>query len=134
MSGKSYGLTGEPQKAVKHYETAYKQKQFDASMTASLLNTMAEAYVALKKFSRADELCLRSVKMIPMQVGGYYMLYKSAAEQNKNEEALQWLKTLHGKNSQIKTSAKSISTDVLISEDKILYSMGSLYLKSGEMD
>ncbi len=129
-----YGLTGEPQKAVKHYETAYKQKQFDAPMTASLLNTMAEAYVTLKNFSRANELCLRSVRMIPMQVGGYYMLYKSAAEQNKNEEVLKWLKTLHEKNFQMKITAKSISTDVLISEDKILYSMGSLHLKSGDMD
>jgi tetratricopeptide (TPR) repeat protein len=70
--------------------------------------------------------------MIPVQVGGYYLLYEIANKQNNYKGAITWLKKLYEQNKEVKLSEKRISTDILIDEDRILYTIGSFYLKSGD--
>jgi glycosyltransferase involved in cell wall biosynthesis len=128
-----YSMTDEPEKALNHYEKAYRLNQFDAPMTASLLNTMAESHVKLGHYDIAKALCKISVKMIPIQVGGYYLLYKIANKQNNYRDAITCLKKLNEQNKDVKLSEKRISTDILIDEDRILYTIGFNYLESGDL-
>ena len=129
-----YSMTEEHRKALVHYEKAYTLKQFDNSMTASLLNTMAESHVKLGNYDIAQEFCKISLTMIPRQVGGYYLLYEIANKQNNYKGAITWLEKLQVQNKEVKLSEKRISTDILIDEDRILYTLGLLYLKSGNTD
>jgi glycosyltransferase involved in cell wall biosynthesis len=128
-----YSMTEEHAKALMHYEKAYALKQFDKSMTASLLNTMAESHVKLGNYDIAKKFCKISLTMIPVQVGGYYLLYEIANKQNNYKGAITWLKKLHEQNKEVKLSKKRISTDILIDEDRILYTIGFNYLKSGDL-
>ena len=129
-----YSMTDEPETALNHYEKAYRLNQFDKSMTASLLSTMAESHVKLSNYEIAKRFCEMSIKMMPIQVGGYYLLYEIANKQNNYKDAITWLKKLYEQNKELKLSKKRISTDILIDEDRILYTMGLLYLKSGNTD
>jgi glycosyltransferase involved in cell wall biosynthesis len=129
-----YSMTDDPEKALDHFEKAYRLNQFDEPMTASLLNAMAESHVKLKHYEIAEALCKRSIEMIPIQVGGYYLLYEIANRQDNYKGAITWLEKLREQNKEVKLSEKRISTDILIDEDRILYTMGLFYLKSGNTD
>jgi glycosyltransferase involved in cell wall biosynthesis len=129
-----YSMAEEHRKALMHYEKAYDLKQLDRSMTASLLNMMAESHVKLKNYDIAKTFCELSLTMIPIQVGGYYISYEIASRQNNHKAAIISLKKLHEKQKDIKLSEKHISTDIFIDEGRILYTIGSLYLKSGDID
>ncbi len=129
-----YGMTDEHRKALIHYEKAYALKQFNKSMTASLLNTMAESHVKLGNYDIAKTFCELSLTITSIQAGGYYLLYEIANRQNDYKSAIKWLKKLHEQKKGVKLSEKRISTDILIDEDRILYTIGSLYLKFGDID
>ena len=128
-----YSMNEEHGKALKHYEKSYALKQFDKSMTASLLNTMAESHIKLGNYDIAKGFCEASLKLIPIQVGGYYLSYEIANKQNEHNDAILWLKRLYQKNKEIRASKKRISTDMLIDEDKIIYTIGLKYLEFGDL-
>jgi tetratricopeptide (TPR) repeat protein len=129
-----YGLTGKQEAALKHYRVAYRLKQFDADMTASLLNTMSETLIRLGKPEQARKYVTRSIRMKPIQVGGYYLQYKIAVAKQAYEEALRWLEKLLKMNRKVMESRKTISTDVLIDEARILFTIGGIYQQLGRLE
>jgi len=130
----NYGLTGEPVKALKHYKIAYKLQNFSKPMQASLLNTMAETELQLKKTESATTHCHRSIQLIPNQVGAYYLLYKMALNTQNIQPALKWILKLELNNSKIKKSGRQISTDVFLDEILLGSEIAGLYIKYKQHD
>ncbi len=122
-----YVLTGNPRKALNHYRTAFNLKQFDPAMSVSLLNTWAEALLKLNRLEEARRKAHKSIGTKPLQAGGYYLLYKISFAERKYEEAASWLEELLVKTRALKRKEKTISTDVVIEEEKILFTLGGVY-------
>ena len=129
-----YGLTKELEKALKHYKVAYDLKQFNSEMTASLLNAMSESLLKLTRYKEARENCIKSISKKPVQAGGYYLLYKISMEEGRDEEAVEWLQKLLSMTEKLQFKKKTLSTDILIDRDKIMFTLGCLYDKVGELD
>jgi len=125
-----YAMIGENENALKYYNIAHNLNQFDKQMKVSLLNTMAEVYLKTGNLEKANSLSHDSIKLESMQVGGYYLLYRIADEKNNYSEAIEWLEKLLENNRRLENRLKTISTDVLINENRILYTLGKLYQKS----
>jgi len=129
-----YVLTGDPRKALNHYRTAFNLKQFDPAMNVSLLNTWAEALVKLNRLEEARSKAQKSIRTKPLQAGGYYLLYKISSAENKDEEAAAWLEELLVKTRDLKRKEKTISTDVVIEEEKILFTLGGVFRRLGRFE
>ena len=129
----NYGLTGEQEKAVKHYKIAYQNNTFETGMQCSLLNTMAEALMKLQRYEQAEKYCFESIGKIREQVGAYYMLYRIAAARSQEELALQRLLELEKQNKWLQTHSKKLSTDVLFSGDDLAYELAKNYEKTGRL-
>lgn len=130
----NYGMLNKPEKALVHYRKAYNLKQFDPAMTASLLNIMSGNLVKLNMLEEAYEYGTKSIKLKPVQAGGYYILFKIATAKQEDENAIRWLQKLLYMTEKIGNTKTTISTDVLISPEKILLNLGSLYNKAGRID
>lgn len=128
-----YGLTGLPQKALHHYKIAQRLNQFNVGMKATLFNTMAEVYVMMKNYERAKLLCIQSIQFIQQQVGAYYLLYRIALETNQLNEAIKWMEHVYERNESQQLSGKLLSTDVLINSDQLLFALGSLHIRAGNL-
>ena len=126
-----YALAGEHHRALPHFETAYRKKQFDAAMTASLLNSMSDTLIHLDQVDRAARYARESLRLFPRQVGGCYVKYRVAAAHGDSAEAIRWLKQLLENSQYFQQHPKQISTDVLIEAHKIHYELGRQYLKCG---
>lgn len=126
-----YGMTGEQNKALKHYKIAYKQHAFEDQMQASLLNTMAEAELLLKKYDASLAHCRQSVKLIPEQVGAYYIQYRVASAQHKTAEQLEALLEMEKHNSYLHERTKNLSTDILFDPQILHVEIAALYVKNG---
>lgn len=126
-----YGMTGEQNKALKHYKIAYKLHSFEKQMQASLLNTMAEAELLLKKYDSALAHCRQSVKLIPEQVGAYYMQYRIALAQNKTADELAALLEMEKHNLYLRERTKNLSTDILFDPEILHVEIAALYVKNG---
>ncbi|HGY54757.1 MAG TPA: glycosyltransferase [Caldithrix abyssi] len=114
-----YGVTGEPKKAARHYERALGLNQFSNRMTASLLNVMAENYLTLGETEKARKRCLQSIRMVPHQSGGYYLLYRIEAQKGNWPEAEKRLLELKRHNAAIRGKEQRIATDIHLSDDFI---------------
>ncbi len=132
--GQYYGINKQHTKAIQHYKLAYQLKQLPAHMTASLLNVLAQELLKIELIAESKQYVQQSVKMITIQAGGYYLLHKLALAEDKPLEAIHWLKELLIKTRMIRASRKYISTDVLIDDDRILYTIGSLFHKNHQFD
>jgi glycosyltransferase involved in cell wall biosynthesis len=128
-----YAMTDEPDKALKHFRKALELNQFDDAMTASLLNTTAEALNKLKLFDEAGELIGRSIGIIPEQVGAYFMAYRKTQGQGQWSEALEWLSKLEYYNNLLRTQAGKISTDVLLSPEQVVFARGTVLEQLGRI-
>jgi glycosyltransferase involved in cell wall biosynthesis len=128
-----YGLTGLPQKALHHYKQAYRLNRFNPGMKASLLNTMAEVYFMMDNFEKAAANCRQSIEIIRDQIGAYYLLYRIADKTGRLEESIQWMEQVYEQTERMRTTSKRISTDVLIDRDQLLFTLGSLYLRVGNL-
>ena len=129
-----YGLLKEWNKALKHYEIAERLGQLDTELMASLLNTKAESLFNLKKYNQVKESCNKSIQKEATQIGAYYMLYRTADTQGETEECIKQLKLILKNTKILKNKTKSISTDVLIAEEKVLYTLALNYLKLEQTD
>lgn len=132
--GQHYGLTGKNIDALQQYKIAFKLNQFDAEMNASLLNTMSESLMKLGRMKEAINKAKQSIKLKPIQAGGYYLLYKISSEKGEDNEAILWLKKLLHMTHRLQLEEKTISTDILIDENKIRFTIGELYMKLEEPD
>lgn len=129
-----YGMLDKPEKALVHYHKAYNLKQFEADMTASLLNIMSGNLLKLNKVEEALEYTKKSTSLKPIQASGYYLLYKISVAKKEDEKAINWLQKLLTMTKKIQNSKTTLSSDILINEDKILLTLGSLYYKNGRID
>lgn len=124
-----YGLMKKWHSALKHYDIAERINQFDIAMTASLLNTKAEALFNLEKYEQAKQICIKSIKKESLQVGAYYMLYRIADAEQIPDKCIRQLEIILKNTRILQKQIKSISTDVLISEERILFTLALNYLK-----
>jgi len=125
--GQQYGLLGNHQMAMKHFNHAMRLNVFAKSMRISLLNAMAESQMELKKYAEAEKLCLQSFKLLSGQVGAYLIYYRLALRTGKLDLALQRLKQLEAQNQMQSPERKQISTDVKIPRQNILLEFVELY-------
>lgn len=116
-------------KAIECYEKAYQLDQFEKRMKVSLLNTMAEAYFNTEDFKKTLSFSEQSIRLEPLQVGGYYLLYRLSDKYGETKKSIYWLEKLLENNQILSEQVKTISTDVLIDEKRIYYVLGSLYKK-----
>ena len=130
--GQFYGLNKNHDRAKKHYKKAYYLDQLPGPMKASLLNVLAEESLKTNQPQEAEKYARQSINLIDLQVGGFYILYKIAQVKNQNKTAIQHLQTIFTNCKTIKNTKKRLSSDVLIEEDKILYTIGNLYLSEDE--
>jgi glycosyltransferase involved in cell wall biosynthesis len=131
--GQFYGLNKNHDRAISHYQKAFRLDQLPSPMQASLLNVMAEESLKTDQLQKAKKYANKSIDLVELQVGGFYILYKTAQIENQNNIAIQHLQTIFTNCKIIKKTKKRISSDVLIEEDKILYTIGSLYLCEDEL-
>ncbi len=117
----NYSQTLEWDKALKHYRSALKKHRFEPGMEVSLLNTYGEALMKTGQLGKAKEIALQSVSKIKEQAGGYYLLYKLAESASTKGEALEWLLKLYETTMRLRTSAKKLSTDILLNQDDLIY-------------
>ena len=129
-----YGIMNNPEKALVHYRKAYDLKQFEPAMTASLLNIMSGNLLKVDRIDEALEYTTKSISMKPVQASGYYLLYKISVANKEDDNAIKWLQKLSAVTEKIQNSKTTLSTDILINEDQIQLSLGSLYYKNGKID
>lgn len=129
-----YGLTGKPELADTHYKKALQLDQFNPRMTASLLNTMSENLIALKKYTQAEKYSRKSVQLFDEQVGAYLNLYRIADKISKHEQAILALESLIQNNKKLKNNAKpsALSTDIIIDETMLTEMLGLSCIKNGD--
>ena len=123
----NYSLTLDWGKALKHYQSALKHHRFETGMEAALLNTYGEALMKTGHLDRAKEMALKSVAKINEQAGGYYLLYKLAESSGDKREALEWLLKLFKSTLKLRTSAKTLSTDILLNQEDLIFEIAKLY-------
>ncbi|MBN2280406.1 MAG: glycosyltransferase [Candidatus Marinimicrobia bacterium] len=130
----NYALEKKYTEAVKYFDKALHLKQLDNNLTSSLLATYAESLIALEKYDEAKNLITESLQIVKMQTGAYYLLYKIAEKTGSQEEVENSLLQLWEVNNQVKQTGKKNSTDVIISEEKILETLAFFYQKSGQKE
>lgn len=118
-------------KALGHYERAVALKQFDKKMTVSLYNTYSETLFALGKYQEAKKYIRKSLSLQPVQAAGYYLQYKLALKDQQPEKAVLYLKKLLRVTRQLKGQKKRVSTDILIPDEKIKFTLAGLYSDLG---
>ncbi len=69
-----------------------------------------------------------------MQSGAYYMLYKCSEQQNNYEESVEHLTLLLRNTKKLNSQPNNIRNDVLISEHKIIKTLGDIYSKIERQD
>ena len=132
--GDFYALNNQHQKAISHYQTAYKLDQLPSDMTASLLNVLGEEFLEIGEYQQAENCIKKSLDIINMQVGGYYLLYKLAEQRDQTSLAIKNLKKVLHNNRQIKKNGKKLSNDVVIEENKIFHTIGNLYYQTHDFE
>lgn len=132
--GQFYALDGDHHKALEHYLIAYRLDQFDKSLTGSLLNVIAESYIEVGEYKKAKEFAVKSMRLCPDQVGCYYLLYKVNNREGKYSRCLEYLSKMLEKIPLIESGRKSISTDVVVDEIKVLYTRILCGVKAGELE
>lgn len=125
--GQHYGLNRQHDKAIHHYKIAYHLHQLPKAMTASLLNVLAQEHFRKGLLPEAKKYGQKSLELVKQQAGGYYLLYEIAKRENRMVEAVEWLQELLRMTRKIRATRKHLSTDVLIDEDKILYTIAESY-------
>lgn len=129
--GQNYSLEKEWKKAIHHYRIAYNKHQFKNDMACSLKNIYAEALFNMNEIDEAKNLAMESIKIIPRQVGAYFLLFKL---NEYKPEALDWLIKLEQMNAQVLQKGKQLSTDVLLSQDDIIIEIIKRYEQLNNLD
>ena len=130
--GQNYSSSDEVEVALECYEEALSLKQLEPNMEASLLNCTAQACFELEQFDRVEQLSKRSLKIIPMQAGAVYNLYKLAEDRGNNSETIYYLKKLLKNSKYLQNHPKQMSTDTLPPVFRVLSILGNTYLHAGE--
>lgn len=132
--GQFYALEGDHHKALRHYLVAYKLNQLDRPLTGSLLNVMAESYIEIGEYERAEEFALRSMSLCPDQVGCYYLLYKLSSRKEEYSRCLKYLSKMLDMIPLVRAGKKSISSDVVVDESRVLYTRVLCGVKAGKLE
>jgi len=132
--GQFYALNNQCNKAIKEYKVAHKLDQLPSDLTCSLLNVLAEELIKIEEYQAAQKYAQESLKITKKQVGGFYLLYKVAEQQGDLNKAINNLKIILKNSQDIKNTRKQISTDVVIEDDRILFTIGSLYHHKQELE
>jgi len=130
--GQNYSSTNENEQALEYYDRALSLKQLEPTIEASLLNCTAQACFNLGNLDRVEELSKRSLKLIPMQAGAVYNLFKLAEIQGSNRDIIFCLKQLLKNTQYLQNHPKQISSDTLPPVFRILSILGNTYLKTGD--
>ena len=120
--------------AIKHFKIAIQYDTLGKSLTIDALNVMSQAYSYIEEWERAKRYSKQSIKLNPTQSGAYYMLYKCSEKQNNYEDSIEYLALLLRNTKKLNSQPNNIENDVLISEHKIIKTLGDTYTKIGRQD
>ena len=120
--------------AIEHFKIAIQSDTLGNSLTKDALNVMSQTYSYLGEWERAKQYSEQSIKLNPTQSGAYYMLYKCSEQQNNDEDSLEYLRLLLRNTRKLKSQPNNIGNDVLISEYKIIKTIGDIYKRIGMQD
>ena len=130
--GQNYSSTDDYEQALECYDKALSLKQLEPNIEASLLNCTAQACFKLGILDRVDKLSKRSLKLIPMQAGSVYNLFKLAEAQGNESETINYLNQLLKNSKYLQNHSKQISSDTIPPVFRILTILGNAYLKAGD--
>tara|TARA_B100000959_G_scaffold201361_1_gene210748 strand:- start:1752 stop:3113 length:1362 start_codon:yes stop_codon:yes gene_type:complete len=120
--------------AIIHFKIAIKSDTLGNSLTTDALNVMSQTYSYLEEWEKAKKYSKQSIKLNPMQSGAFYMLYKCSEQQNNYKESVEYLTLLLRNTKKLNSQPNNIGNDVLISEHKIIKTLGDTYTKLGRKD
>ena len=130
--GQQLSLSGKLDESLAHLEKAFDLNQFEKEMTVSLMNVMAETYFKLNQIEKSEYFAQMSIKKETLQTGAFYMLYRIANEKKNYFKALEAIEQIRANNKKISGTDPRISTDVIIADDKLLYTKAILLEKAGK--
>ncbi|SVA94721.1 uncharacterized protein METZ01_LOCUS147575 [marine metagenome] len=120
--------------AIKHFKIAIQSDTLGNSLTMDALNVMSQAYSYLEEWEKAKKYSMQSIKLNPVQSGAYYMLYKYDEHQNNYQQAVEHLTFLLQNTKKLNSQPQNIKNDVLVSEHRIIKTLGDTYVKIGRQD
>ena len=120
--------------AIEHFKIAIQSDTLSNSLTKDALNVLSQTYSYLGEWEKASKYSKQSIKLNPMQSGAYYMLYKCSEQQNNYEESVEHLTLLLRNTKKLNSQPNNIRNDVLISEHKIIKTLGDIYSKIERQD
>jgi len=120
--------------AIKHFKIAIQYDTLDNSLTMEALNVMSQAYSYLEEWEKVKKYSMQSIKLNPVQSGAYYMLYKCDENQNNYKQAVEHLTFLLQNTKKLNSQPQNIKNDVLVSEHRIIKTLGDTYVKIGRQD
>jgi len=130
----NYSGLKEYDKAVKHFEIAIQSNTLDNSLTIDAFNVISQAYSFLGDWEKAKSYSKQSIKLNPVQSGAYYMLFKCAENKHDYQQAVKYLICLLQNTKKLGLQPQEIKNDVLVSEERIVKSLGDIYLKIERQD
>lgn len=129
--GQQYTINAVFDKAEHHLITALHLNQLQKAMSASLLNVLGEVMLKQKRLQQAQHYAQQSIKLMPKQVGAYYILFKIHSTSNQWEKALEAVNLMSQYSNYIKKHGWQISTDVTLNESDLLFERARIYLAQG---
>lgn len=120
--------------AIKHFKIAIQSDTLGNSLTMDALNVMSQTYSYLEEWEKAKKYSMQSIKLNPVQSGAYYMLYKCDEHQNNYKQAVEHLTFLLRNTKKLNSQPQNIKNDVLVSEHRIIRTLGDTYVKIGRQD
>ncbi len=125
----NYGQTNDWEMAIEHMEIALKIKASANPMQASIYNTLSEAHYHLEHWKKVKYYAEKSIKLIPIQSGAYYLLCRLAERNSDYKGAIKWLEILLKHTQYLTQHPKTISSDTLLPISHIYGTFASVYLK-----
>ncbi|RMF08462.1 MAG: glycosyltransferase [Candidatus Neomarinimicrobiota bacterium] len=132
--GQHFALYRQYRKAVRCFQKALNLGSLGPEMDASLKNILADTLLKLKKPTEAKRWLEESLAAFPRQIGGYYLRYKLALEQQDLWGQIKALETVLAKTVEVQKEGKSLSTDIEIPQRDLEYVLVRLGLKTDTPD
>jgi predicted Zn-dependent protease len=120
-------LANEERAAYSHYKKALALRQFDAKVTAALLNCLAGVCIKLKQYQEAAEYCHQSIRRVTVQCGAYYHLYRIASLINQPDRIISALTNLLQSIKALAAGHDPLPSDIILDKWTVQFTLGRAY-------
>lgn len=131
--GQNYALLGKHEQALNAYLRALEIGEFKGASKSTLLNAAAEACWQLSQLEDAEEYARESLAITTRQSSGNFIMYRISRSRENVKGQIKFLSNILSLASKGTSGIPSdLPKDVLIPREHLLFSLGQLYLNSGE--